>query len=260
MIIPKESQNAVLKYLDVELMKITPAAKITEYVSKIDDVYEKRAILKECRWDFESFDYLLSVFVKTLANNSRFVKKVDCFKVVRLAIKRNFCGCQFPKEILDKLFYLFKEFHQLIPPSHYDIVSWLSVTLKDQVLNDEQVDWLIQNAATDETILNRLLRYPKWNKSIERWATQSLDSEVIEGRESELYGILIKNKIPDILKGKDSNLMAWGIYYSNNTDKTKEKLLLDVADKSNYRSVCEIAYRLNLPNVVTELIKKIDKA
>jgi len=255
MIVPKESTESILKYLEIELLKITPAAKITEYVSNINDVYEKRAILKECRWDFESFDYLLSVFVNTVANKSRFVKKVDCFKVVRLAIKRNFYGCQFPKEIVDKLFYLFKEFLQLIPPANYDIVSWLSVALKDQVLNDEQIDWLIQNTTTDETILNRLLRYPIWNKSIGQWAIQSLESETIEGRESELYGILIKDRIPDILKGKDSNEIAWGIYYSKNTGETKERLLLNVTDKSNYRSVCEIAYRLNFPNLVTELIK-----
>lgn len=252
----KESRDAILKNLDVELLKITPAVKIKEYVRNIDDVNRWGAYLKECRWDFDSFDYLLSVFVNTLVDKSRFVNKVDCFKVVRFAIKRNFIECQFPIEIIDKLFFLFKAFHLFKPPSNYDIISWLSVSLKDQVLSDEQVDWLIQNAATDETILNRLLRYPKWNKSISQWASKSLGSEVVEGRESELYGRLIRDKIPDILQGKESNSIAWGIYYSDNTVETKENLLLAVSEESNLHSVCGIAHRLNLPNVIKELIRR----
>jgi len=260
MVIPKESQAEILKYLELELLKITPAAKITGYIRNIDDVYEKRAILKECRWDFESFDYLLSIFVETVAKDLRFSKKVDCFKVMRFAIKRNFCGCQFTEKILDKLFYLFSEFIQIVPPANDDVVSWLSVALKDQVLNDDIVSWLIQHASDDETILNRLLRYPTWNKSIEKWATQSVESDLIEGRESELYGILIKDKIPDILKYKDSEHLAWGIYYSKTDKETKERLLLDIASKSNYRSVCEISYRLNLPNITKTLVEMIKKA
>ena len=257
--ISKESKEELLKYLEVELLKISTSSKITEYIRNIDDVYEKRAILKVCRWDFKSFDYLLSIFVKTVLNKSRFVKKVDCFRVVRSAIRNNFVGCQFPHEILNKLFCLFKEFLQLIPHVNYDIVSWLSVALKGQVLSDEQIDWLIQSAAMDKTVLNRLLRYPISNRSIEQWAMQALDSEIIQGRESELYGILIKERIPDLLIGRDSNEIAWGIYYSKNKDETKERLLLDVSETANYRSVCEIAYRLNLPNVVEELLRLFTK-
>ena len=260
MIIPIESQAGILKYLEVELLKITPAAKIKGYIRNIDDVYEKRAILKECRWDFDSFDYLLSIFVETVAKGLRFRKKVDCFKVVRFAINRNFSGCQFPANILDKLFYLFSEFIQIVQPANDDVVSWLSVALKDQVLNDNIVNWLIQHASEDETILNRLLRYPTWNESIEQWAIQSVESDLIEGRESELYGILIKDRIPDILKDKDSENVAWGIYYSKTDKETKDKLLLDIASKSNYRSICEISYRLNLPNVTKTLVETIKKA
>jgi hypothetical protein len=179
---------------------------------------------------------------------------------VRFAIKRNFSGCQFPEKILDKLFYLFREFIQIVPPANDDVVSWLSVALKDQVLNADIVNWLIQHASEDETILNRLLRYPTWNKSIEQWATQFVGSDLIEGRESELYGILIKDKIPEILKDKDSEHLAWGIYYSKTDKETKEKLLLDIASKSNYRSICEISYRLNLPNVTKTLIEMVKKA
>ena len=259
MITPKESKVEILKYLEVELLKITPSSKITGYIKNINDVYEKRAILKKCRWDFDSFYYLLSIFVDTVAKGLRFRKKVDCFKVVRFAIKHNFVGCQFPEKILDKLFYLFSEFIQIVPPANDDVVSWLSVALKDQVLNDDIVSWLIEHASDDETILNRLLRYPTWNKSIEKWATQSVESDLIEGRESELYGILIKNKIPDILKYKNSEHLAWGIYYSKTDIDTKERLLLDIAGKSNYRSVCEISYRLNLPNVTRQLIERIKR-
>jgi len=73
-------------------------------------------------------------------------------------------------------------------------------------------------------------------------------------------GILIKDKIPDILKYKDSEHLAWGIYYSKTDKDTKERLLLDIACKSNYRSVCEISYRLNLPNVTKTLVEMIKKA
>jgi hypothetical protein len=162
--------------------------------------------------------------------------------------------------ISDKLFYLFREFIQIVTPADYDIVSWLSVALKDQVLNDDIVNWLIQHATEDETILNRLLRYPTWNKSIEQWAVQSVRDNSTYDRESELYGMLIKDKIPDILKDKDSNHLAWGIYYSKTNRETKERLLLGIADKSNYRSICEISYRVNLPNVTKSLVEMIKSA
>lgn len=252
----KESRRTILDYLDVELLKMTPAVKIREYIRSINEVYEKRAILRQIRWDFESFDYLLSIFVNTAANDVPFKKKVDCFKILKRAIKDNFSGVQFPREVLDKLFYLYKSFIQL---ANEDIAWCLSVFLKDQILSDDQVNWLIQNAAKDEFILNRLLRYPIENSSIEEWALQSLDSDIIEGRESELYGILIKGRIPDILKEKNSDELAWGIYYSKTNIETKEMLLLDIAGKSNYRSVCEISYRLNLPNVTRHLIEKIKR-
>ncbi len=129
------------------------------------------------------------------------------------------------------------------------------MTLKDQILNDDNINWLIENVSKDEIVLNRLLRYPKWNRLIEQWAIQSVETEIIEGRESELYGILIKDKIPDILRNKDSEQLAWGIYYSKNDKDTKERLLLNIASTSNYRSICEISYRLNLPNVVKALAK-----
>ena len=152
MIIRKTSKKELLKYLETEQLKISPASKIKDFVSNIDDVYNYRALLKVCRWDFESFDYLLSIFQRTVLDKLRFVKKVDCFKVVRQAIRHNFDGCQFPNEILDKLFWLFREFLLMTPPANYDIVSWLSVALKNQILNEEQVDWLIQNVSLDETI------------------------------------------------------------------------------------------------------------
>ncbi len=258
--IAKESQAEILKYLEIELLKITPAVKIRGSIRNIDDVYKNRAILKECRWDFESFDYLLSIFVDTVSKDLPFRKKVDCFKVVRFAIKYSFGGCQFPENILDKLFYLFREFIQVVPTANDDVVSWLSVALKGQVLKDDIINWLIQHVSEDETILNRLLRYPTWNKLIEQWAIQSVESNLIDGREAELYGILIKDKIPDILKDKDSKHLAWGIYYSKTDEETKERLLLAIADKSNYRAVCDISYRLNFPNVTKALVEMFESS
>jgi hypothetical protein len=260
--LPREdSQEDILRYLRTELFTLTPAANIRQYVASVGDIYEMRALLKECRWDTDSLDYLLSVFVQAVTTRSRFVKKVDCFKVLRYAIRRNFSVVQLPNGILDKLFFLYKEFLCSTPPVHGDIVYWLSVALKDQILSAEQVGWLVENVTRleDETILNRLLRYPARNEVIERWAMQSVDSDLIQGRESEVYGILINDRIPDMLKEKDPDKLAWGVYYSKNSTDTKERLLLDVAGRTNYRSVCSICYRLNLPSVIRDLIERVSR-
>ena len=257
--VAEESQQVILEYLDLELLKIAPATRIVEYIANVDDIYRRRAILKECRWDFESFDYLLSIFARTMEAHLRFLKQADCFKVIRVAIRRAFVGCRFPKPIVDKLFYLYAECVRLNTAVNSDIVDWLSVALKDQVLDRRQVDWLIENVAQDETILNRLLRYPTRDEAIEKWALASMGSDTVEGRESELYGLLINDNIPEALKGKDKDQLAWGIYYSRNDRETKERLLLEIVGKSNYRSVCGIANRLNLPNVVRKTIEKIGR-
>ncbi len=70
-----EPLDKILEYINFELLKIIPAEKIKEHVSNIDDVYEKRAVLKECRWNFESFDHLLSVFVETISEGLHSGKK-----------------------------------------------------------------------------------------------------------------------------------------------------------------------------------------
>ena len=87
---------------------------------------------------------------------------------------------------------------------------------------------------------------------------KSVDSDLVEGRESELYGILINDSLPDVLEGKDPDHLAWGIFYSKSARDVKERLLSDIAGKCTHHSLCEICYRLNLPRVVEATINRVN--
>lgn len=253
---PFDCENTV-QFLELELFKLRPSEYIKQYVTSMRDVYEKRAMLKECYLDFDSFDYLLSIFVDLAKGESKFTRRLDCFKVLKYAVKYNFTGQQFPNRIKDKIFYLYKKY---IFSENEDIAWCLSVMLKDQVLENDQIEWLIENCSKDENILNRVLRYPKVNELIEDWANTVVDAGEdageFEGRRSEVYGILIKDTMPEKLKCKDSKALVWGIYYSKNSDEVKQNLLIEFADRSNLGSVAEICHRLNYPKVIVSLINK----
>lgn len=244
------------EFFGLELLKLEPGKHIKKYIKNIRDVYEKRMILKKCYWDYNSFDYLLSIFVDTVEGQSKFIRKADCFKVLKTVVKYSLSGQQFPKQINDKIFYLYRRF---IFSENEEVVWSMSVLLKDQVLENEQIEWLIANCSENEHVLNRVLRYPKTNKQIEEWANKAIESSEFEGRESEICGILIKDSIPKNLKCQDSKVLAWGIYYSKNNDKLKQDLLIEVADSSNIRSITEICYRLNYPRVISALLAKAEE-
>ncbi len=163
-------------------------------------------------------------------------------------------GQQFPKNITDKIFYLYKNY---ILEVNEDIAWCLSILLKDQELENEQIEWLVENCSKNDYVLNRLLKYPKENILIENWANMVLDTNEYDNRQSEIYGILIKKTIPEKVKYKDTNNLVWGIYYSKSNNEIKKKLLIESANYSNLRSVTEICYRLNIPEVLVSLIRKI---
>ncbi len=66
----------IVQFLEQELFKLRPSEYIKKYITCMNDVYKEKAILKKCYWDYESFEYLLSIFVDNTKRKLKFVKKI----------------------------------------------------------------------------------------------------------------------------------------------------------------------------------------
>ncbi len=145
--------------IEKHLMMFYPREYVPKFVKSTTDIYDNRSILREIIYDEKVLVYLTNIILKTLQKNRRF-RKLDCLNVVRDIAKTN------KKLKLSKVLIanLFKLFQKLIFNENQDIQWRVSVLLKNRILLDEQIEWLINNYKESIHILNRLLKYPVRNE------------------------------------------------------------------------------------------------
>lgn len=234
-------------------MLFYPEDYLPHFVSIVQDIYEHRFLLRNLSRDDYVLNYLLPIIIKAVDEGKRF-KTLPTLKVIKAIVKNNPQRTELERGVIKQLFHLYKKYIF----AENDEIQWcVSTFVKNQVLDDEDVEWLISHYNDSFHIVNRLLRYPLKNVLITAWAKKIYRQRELEDRESEVVALLIDNDIPSFVKKIDKRAILWAIYYAKTTDDIKLKLLKRYASIDNVDAVLDISLRLGYPSVIEYMLKQI---
>lgn len=212
-------------------------------------IIEYKDLIRYAEPDKRILNHILDIVIEKIKSKQRFQKKTF-IKLIRCQSNSNFIDSY----TSDKLFFVFKS---LITEVN-DIIAWsLSVTIKDIKLSQENIEWLIENYQISEHIQNRLLRYPKPNKSITKWADERLIKKDLDDRLSELIGLKLNFDVN--FTYKDSIRMIWGIHYSKLSNKLKKELLIKHLTITNFEELIKICEKNNFTDIISQLYNDVNK-
>lgn len=165
--------------------------------------------------------YLLDIVCQTVKGKQCF-RRLDCLKVLKWVLRRKPPNTSLSPETRDRLFFLYQEyiFHR-----NAEMQSAVNTYLKDEILSDTQIRWLLEHADESVMVLNRLLRYPERHPLIVLWAADVYRQHKYPARQSETIALLIEDDIPKFVDLTDLSAVLWAIYYARIDDQTKGTLL-----------------------------------
>ena len=233
-------------------MKFYPDAYLPRFVTSAQDIFEIRHILRDMPFDNATIDYLSTIIIQTFNNKKRF-RVYDCLKVLRAIIKSRQSHDQLSEQIILKLFEIYKQYIF----SNNELTQWcVSTLIKDQVLSEECIKWLIDHYGDSVHIVNRILRYPMRNPLIEQWAVNVYKDGRLENRRSELVSLLINGDVPGFVHEKNINTIIWAIYYAKTDNETKKRLLCKHGTIESMETLIKVSVRLRYPEVIEYMLRK----
>jgi hypothetical protein len=202
----------------------------------------------------DALNFVLDILIDSINSNRRF-KTLPSLKVIR-AIKKRFSETfRFQGHTVDKLFFLFKTF---IFHSNPLVQECVNIYLKNQELNDVQIEWLITNFQKSVHVVNRLLRYPANHKLIALWASEILSANALPERASEVLSFLIESDLRIYSHISNQNII-WGVYYAKVSEDTKRALLRAMFNEILFVDLLEVSERLGFIDVCVELVEYMQK-
>jgi hypothetical protein len=251
-------EDMTIEDLDLYALKLFPSDNINKFVINAKDIVRLRKELKAMVPDEIALFYLIEILKNNIENNYRFPTE-HCLRVIRKIIKNFPENFRFQPKTVRILFFLFR--HYISHPNEV-IQSCVNIFIKNQILSPFEINWLVENDNLSIHIINRLLRYPEKNKSIENWAVRVLESNKLEDRKSEVIGHLIYEFLPyNTTSTRSQNI--WAIYYAKVPNNIKKKLLRELFHMDQFYEIFEVAFRLNYTDVCSDLIqfgrKRIEK-
>ena len=138
-----------------------------------------------------------------------------------------------------------------------DEIRWcVSAILKGKPLQPRQIRWLLDHYQESEHIVNRLLRYPRFDPAIADWARATMRTHKLAERMSELLGRLIFQTLPPEAAQLPIPTVLWGIYYSCAESPVKQRLLEQSASVDAVDDLIEIALRLHVPAILKKFVSE----
>ncbi|MBE7552418.1 MAG: hypothetical protein HS126_15215 [Anaerolineales bacterium] len=239
--------------LERHLMIFEPSELLPRYIKSTHDIYKNSSILKLLPCTNFTIRYLAHIVLTDVEARKRF-RRVECLKGLR-AIVRNCKGPpQLKPEIIRLLFGIYKKLIFEVPENG----QWAaSVLIKDQLLTDEEIQWLIENCKQSMHLLNRLLLYPERHPAIMIWAEKAYKAREFPDREGEIIALIIQDDIPLYVNQSDINLILKAISRARVPDVTKEALLKKYSNHENYDTLLDIALRLKMPSLIRYMIAEV---
>lgn len=253
---PNEPDSVQLRgKLEQYLVLLEPSEALPKLVKSARDIYEYRFVLKHLPASDGTIGHLARIVLNAIEARKR-TRKVECLKVLR-AIVRNADGIpNFEFETIRLLFQIYKSLIFDIPEEG----QWAaSVLIKGQVLDDEGIQWLIQNYRRSTHLVNRLLLYPQYHPMIAVWAEAVYKAHELPDREAEVVALLIQKDIPAFVSRADVNLLLKAVSRARITALEKETLLTGLARAENFDTLLDIALQLRMPSLISYVSQEIEK-
>jgi hypothetical protein len=248
-------RNELINYLEEYVLRYSVNDWVYKYIKTTSDISNHRYSLIRLKSSGKIVDYVATIILKDVVEKKRF-RKIDCLRVLK-NLKNNVSSyAEINPTTIKKLFGIYK---QLIF-SQSDALKWsVSSLLKNLPMDEDSIDWLIENYSSSEHIVNRLLLYPLYNKKIYSWAEMIYKSNQYEERLLDIIALLTYKGVPSFIINVDSNIILWAIYKSRVADSKKIILLKKYCDINNISSVLKISDRLETPEIAKHLLNKIKK-
>lgn len=213
------------------------------YIKSLDDIINYKDYLKYQNFNLNCYKYLLRLLL--VSQNKILVKTDGAVLLILRSVVRHHTF-ELDRQGRNLVFKVFKKY---IFHKSKKISTCANRLMLGIVLNNTEIKWLIENVDKSPDILNRLLRYPKYNKLIAEWAIKVFNDDSLKKRKSELLGKIIYSDVPLELKYTDRELI-WGIYYSKRPDKIKKKMLNKVYNSEYVDDFIKVCKRLGYYDVL----------
>ncbi len=158
----KTTLQQAIEYLQ---SRLEPEEYVLNTIHSVRDIYLYRAWLKQIAGTDVIISHVSQIMVDALDTGYR-MRTLDCLKVLH-SLTKSVEPISLRQSTVEKLFRVYQEF---IFHSN-DSVRWcVSAILKDKIMTDSAIDWLIQKWTLSDHVLNRLLLYPIAHPKIRLWA------------------------------------------------------------------------------------------
>jgi hypothetical protein len=236
-----------------EYWRIKPNSIPKRFINDYKTIIQSKQFLKSIDFSEKVLIIIVDIIIEKIRNKRRF-RKDTTVSIVRNILRSKPQNISLKLSTVDKLFEIYQS---LVLIANEEICWKLSSFLMDQKLNDEQVNWLINNSDRSVHVLNRLLRYPVKNETVSKWAVDCIDNKKHNDRISELIGKALDYNAE--YKYSNKTQWTWGVYYSSLPIELKENLLVENLNQENFESVIEILLRYGSHKMIKKIITAANK-
>lgn len=232
------------------LIFFEPKGHLERLIKTPRDIYENRTILKQIPCNDFTVGYLASIVLDAVRSGKRF-RFPDCVKVLRTLI----ADAPFQRFSPATVKLLFEIYRAKIFSANGGTQWHLSRMLKDQPLEDDAIEWLLENRGRSDHIVNRLLGYPERHPKIVAWARDTYAAGHFRERTTDLLALLIDESVPTLRDDTDDATVIWAIFRSRSDDATRKRLLKENALRAPGAAL-EVAMRTGWRDVVEHMIQE----
>lgn len=233
----------------MDVLYITyPNKYLLDKINNYNDIIKFLKIIKYSNYSEELLNKILDIVCEKQKVGKKF-KKNECITVINNIRKKNNNIIQ-NKIMCRKIFFLFQKNILLIKSEV--IANRLSVALKNCLLDDNEIIWLINNYDKSNYILNRLLRYPVKSPIISEWLVKNIN--IVPSRKGEIIGWIID--YDSEYQDNDLKSFIWGVFYSRISAELKKQIIINFI--SNYNlfdvidDVIEVCKRLDFLEILEQ--------
>jgi hypothetical protein len=250
----EERLNTAIRLLKGCVLTTVPPEFVQDRVRTVRDIYENRSVLKRLPGTDGTVSHIANIILAAVRARGR-MRTLDCLKVLRSLIRNTTSGEAFRPATVHVLFEIYK--HYIFDGS--EELQWcISAIVKDQLLDDEAVDWLLANENQSEHIVNRLLLFPTAHPKIKAWAKRAYQTNAFPDRQYQVVALLIEKDLPSYVEDEESNTILWAIHKARIPEVHKVALINKYSDLDSVESLVKIADQMENKEIIVHLLSKLE--